>query len=161
MSSSLLRAEGAPNFSEADDSGTVESEDAHGTAHRANQLSWARGRRGGRQRPLFETHLAKPWRTCQKQAIYAASRINQLRKSSSAASHTGKANKINHLHDRRCGEPSKRLIVNSLRLHGPHWTMSATRWFVQRSSKRAGSPSRVLKTIRLTGSPPSSILDTW
>jgi hypothetical protein len=36
---------------------------------------------------LFETHLAKPWRTCQQQAIYAASRINQLRKSSSAASH--------------------------------------------------------------------------
>ena len=30
--------------------------------------------------------VAKPWRTCQKQAIYAASRINQLRTSSSAAS---------------------------------------------------------------------------
>ena len=34
---------------------------------------------------LSET-LAKPWRTSQEQAIYAASRINQLRKSSSAAS---------------------------------------------------------------------------
>jgi hypothetical protein len=32
------------------------------------------------------SNLAKPWRTCQKQAIYAASRTNQLRKSSSAAS---------------------------------------------------------------------------
>jgi len=37
-------------------------------------------------RSICETHLAKPWRTCQYQAIYAASRINQLRKSSSAAS---------------------------------------------------------------------------
>ena len=35
---------------------------------------------------LFETDCAKPWRTYQEQAIYAASRINQLRKSSSAAS---------------------------------------------------------------------------
>jgi hypothetical protein len=38
----------------------------------------------------FETHLAKPWRTYQLQAVYAASRINQLLKSSSAASHASK-----------------------------------------------------------------------
>ena len=30
---------------------------------------------------LFETDCAKPWRTYQEQAIYAASRINQGRKS--------------------------------------------------------------------------------
>ena len=29
--------------------------------------------------------------------------------------------------------PSKRLIVSTLQLHGPFWTMSATGWFVQRS----------------------------
>ncbi len=46
---------------------------------------------------LFEIHLAKPWRTCQLQAIYAASRTNQLRKSSSAASHACKINKISNL----------------------------------------------------------------
>ena len=59
----------------ADDSGTVESEEAHGTADRAPQLSWARGGRVGvsgrrllepaKAASLFETHLAKPWRTCQ------------------------------------------------------------------------------------------------
>jgi hypothetical protein len=42
-----------------------------------------------RQR-LCGAHLAKPWRTSQQQAIYVASRINQLRKSSSAASQSFK-----------------------------------------------------------------------
>ena len=66
------------------------------TADRVPQLSWARGWRVGVSgRRLLEAgkgcvalriHLAKPWRTYQKQAIYAASQINQLRKSSSAAS---------------------------------------------------------------------------
>ena len=42
-------------------------------------------------------HCAKPWRTYQEQAIYAASRINQLRKSSSAASQPHKISKTNML----------------------------------------------------------------
>jgi hypothetical protein len=58
----------------SDDSGTVESEDAHGRWLRRN-LSWTCGGRvgvGGRRllgpakaASLFETHLAKPWRTFQ------------------------------------------------------------------------------------------------
>ena len=64
-------------------------------------------REGGRHRPAdclsrqrllrSSRHRAKPWRTCQQQAIYAASRTNQLRKSSSAASHTRKTNEISNL----------------------------------------------------------------
>ena len=46
---------------------------------------WTRGRRPTAA-SLSQTHLTKPWRTCQQQAIYATSRIRKLRKSSSAAS---------------------------------------------------------------------------
>jgi hypothetical protein len=51
-----------------------------GTVVRANE-----SRADERARSAGKT--AKPCRTCRTQAIYAASRINQLRKSSSAASH--------------------------------------------------------------------------
>jgi hypothetical protein len=60
---------------------------------------------------------AKPWRTCQKQAIYAASRINQLRKSSSAASQLRKANKISDLRVTHDSASCKALFLNGLRRH--------------------------------------------
>ena len=47
-------------------------------------------------------------------AIYAASRINQLRKSSSAASQLCKTNKIKNLHFGVVRQPSKLSILSAL-----------------------------------------------
>jgi len=91
-------------------------------------------REGGRHRPQTlsrqrllrsSRHLAKPWRTCQKQAIYAASRINQLRTSSSAASQLCKTNRISNLQAALACDPLS-LVCSTVASDRPHWTMSAT-----------------------------------
>jgi hypothetical protein len=53
-------------------------------------------------------------------------RVNQLRKSSSAASHTSKINRINQLQSVALGFTIKSLRLSTLRVSQPHWTMSAT-----------------------------------
>src|SRR6185503_17592119 len=86
--------------------------------------------------PLADHRCSSPPRIAKKDrqnftrddamAIYAASRINQLRKSSSAASQPCKTNKIKNLHFGVVCQPSKLSILSALQLPSPHWTMSAT-----------------------------------
>ena len=71
----------------------------------------------------MEETLAK---LLKRRPVYAASRISQGRKSSSAASHNSKANNINNLQPLDYRALAKLFLFRALGSAWPHWTMFAT-----------------------------------